>query len=129
MASLRDRLDFVVGAKAADSLDEEFGIRTVDDLLRHYPRSYTEGATRWDADDQRPPAGEHITIVDTITETKTFPMKKTPKRMCHRITLGIRPQQGDRDVLQRELPEKGPDQRHQGDALRGGRVLQATSCS
>jgi ATP-dependent DNA helicase RecG len=88
VASLRDRLDFVVGAKAADQLDEELGIRTVDDLLRHYPRSYTEGATRWDADGQRPPPGEHITLVDTITETKTFPMKKTPKKLCHRITLG-----------------------------------------
>ncbi|WP_156688739.1 ATP-dependent DNA helicase RecG [Mycobacterium sp. Marseille-P9652] len=88
MVSLSDRLDFVVGAKAADQLDEELGIRTVDDLLRHYPRSYSEGATRWDADDQRPPAGEHITIVDTIAETKTWPMKKTPKRDCHRITLG-----------------------------------------
>ena len=44
MASLSDRLDYVVGAKAAESLDEVFGIRTVDDLLRHYPRSYTEGA-------------------------------------------------------------------------------------
>ncbi|MEE6176522.1 ATP-dependent DNA helicase RecG [Mycobacterium sp. 050134] len=88
MASLGDRLDFVVGAKAADQLDEELGIRTVDDLLRHYPRSYTEGATRWDADGRRPPAGEHITIVDTIAETKTWPMKKTPKKLCHRITLG-----------------------------------------
>lgn len=65
-----------------------FGIRTVDDLLRHYPRSYTEGASRWGADDERPPAGEHITIIDTITETKTWPMKKTPKKVCHRITLG-----------------------------------------
>lgn len=65
-----------------------FGIRTVNDLLRHYPRSYTEGASRWGADDERPPAGEHITIIDTITETKTWPMKKTPKKLCHRITLG-----------------------------------------
>lgn len=88
MVSLGDRLDFVVGAKAADQLDEELGIRTVDDLLRHYPRSYTEGATRWATDDQRPPPGEHITIVDTITATKTWPMKKTPKKVCHRITLG-----------------------------------------
>ena len=88
MASLGDRLDFVVGAKAADQLDEELGIHTVDDLLRHYPRSYTEGATRWESDDQRPPAGEHITIVDTIVETKTWPMKKTPKKLCHRVTLG-----------------------------------------
>lgn len=88
MASLTDRLDFVVGAKAAEQLKELFGIRTVNDLLRHYPRSYTEGASRWGADDERPPAGEHITIIDTITETKTWPMKKTPKKLCHRITLG-----------------------------------------
>ncbi|ATA29143.1 ATP-dependent DNA helicase RecG [Mycobacterium lepraemurium] len=88
MASLTDRLDFVVGAKAAEQLEELFDIRTVDDLLRHYPRSYTEGASRWGADDKRPPAGEHITIIDTITETKTWPMKKTPKKVCHRVTLG-----------------------------------------
>ena len=50
MVSLSDRLDYIVGAKAADSLDEVFGIRTVDDLLRHYPRSYTEGAAVRGAD-------------------------------------------------------------------------------
>lgn len=88
MVSLGDRLDFVVGGKAAEALDEVFGIRTVDDLLRHYPRSYTEGASRWGSEDERPETGEHITIVDTIAETKTFPMKKTPKKVCHRITLG-----------------------------------------
>ncbi|MGO9929251.1 MAG: DEAD/DEAH box helicase, partial [Mycobacterium sp.] len=88
MASLSDRLDYVIGAKVADPLDEVLGIRTVDDLLRHYPRSYTEGASRWDADDERPPAGEHITIVDTIVDTESFPMKKNRKKMCHRITVG-----------------------------------------
>ncbi len=88
MVSLADRLDCVVGAPAAKSLDEVFGIRTVDDLLRHYPRSYTEGAARWGAGDERPEEGQHITIVDTITATETFPMKKDRKRMCHRITVG-----------------------------------------
>jgi len=88
VVSLSDRLDYIVGAKAADSLDDVFGIRTVDDLLRHYPRSYTEGATRWGPDDERPPAGEHITIIDTIAATESFPMKKNRKKMCHRITLG-----------------------------------------
>lgn len=47
MASLSDRLDRVLGATAADALDEQFGMRTVDDLLRHYPRSYVEGARGW----------------------------------------------------------------------------------
>jgi len=84
VVSLGDRLDFIVGAKSADPLDDEFGIRTVNDLLRHYPRSYTEGASRWGAGDERPELGEHITIADT----ESFPMKKNRKKMCHRITLG-----------------------------------------
>ena len=88
MVSLSDRLDFIVGAKVADLLDEVFGITTVDGLLRHYPRSYTEGAARWGPDDERPPAGEHITIIDTIAATESFPMKKNRRKMCHRITLG-----------------------------------------
>ncbi|WP_240274955.1 ATP-dependent DNA helicase RecG [Mycobacterium ulcerans] len=88
MVALSDRLDFVLGAKAAEALDEEFGIRTVDDLLRHYPRSYVEGGARRGTDDEQPEVGEHITIVDVITETKSFPMKKTPRRLCLRITLG-----------------------------------------
>jgi ATP-dependent DNA helicase RecG len=88
VVSLSDRLDFIVGAKAADLLDDLFGIRTVDDLVRHYPRSYTEGATRWDADDERPDEGQHITLVDTITDTHSFPMKKNPRRKCLRITVG-----------------------------------------
>jgi ATP-dependent DNA helicase RecG len=67
VATLDDRLDYLLGAKAAGPLDEVFGIRTVDDLLRHYPRSYVEGAAVRGADDEKPPAGEHITIVDTIT--------------------------------------------------------------
>ena len=28
--------------------DEVFGIRTVDDLLRHYPRKYSHGMTVWE---------------------------------------------------------------------------------
>ncbi|RFD25340.1 ATP-dependent DNA helicase RecG [Mycobacterium uberis] len=88
MVSLSDRLDYIVGAKAADSLDEVFGIRTVDDLLRHYPRSYTEGATVRGAQDERPEAGEHTTIVDVITEAVTLPMKKDPKKKYLRLTVG-----------------------------------------
>ncbi|CDO87810.1 ATP-dependent DNA helicase RecG [Mycobacterium triplex] len=91
MASCSDRLDYVLGAKAAKSLDEVFGIRTVDDLLRHYPRSYTETAAKWDAREggaERPEVGQHITLVDTITGTHSFPMKKNPKRKCLRITVG-----------------------------------------
>ena len=54
MAALTDRLDFVLGAKAARPLEEHFGIRTVNDLLRHYPRKYSDGMTVLEEGDDRP---------------------------------------------------------------------------
>ena len=88
MAALSDRLDYVIGAKSAGPLDEVFGIRTVDDLLRHYPRSYVEGATVRGADDERAPDGEHVTLVDEITEAVLLPMKSRPRDKLFRVTLG-----------------------------------------
>ncbi|HEY1838819.1 MAG TPA: ATP-dependent DNA helicase RecG [Mycobacterium sp.] len=88
MATLSDRLDYVVGAKAANPLDEVFGIRTVDDLLRHYPRSYVEGTTVRGADDEQPPEGEHVTLVDEITDTALLSIKSRPKDKLFRVTLG-----------------------------------------
>ncbi|BCO37009.1 DNA helicase RecG [Mycobacterium heckeshornense] len=88
MVALTDRLDYVLGAKSADPLDEAFGIRTVQDLLRHYPRTYVEGAAVRGVGDERPPAGEHITLVDTITGAMSRPMKKRPKEKYLVITIG-----------------------------------------
>ncbi|OBK18993.1 ATP-dependent DNA helicase RecG [Mycobacterium asiaticum] len=88
MASLGDRLPFLLNAKTAKLLDEQFGIQTVNDLLRHYPRSYFQGAARIGAHDERPEPGEHVTVVDVITEAVTKQMPKDRKRQYHRITLG-----------------------------------------
>jgi len=88
VAALSDRLDYIVGAKAARPLDEVFGIRTVDDLLRHYPRSYVEGATVRGAGQERPAAGQHVTLVDTITGVQLRPMRKKPKENYLVITIG-----------------------------------------
>lgn len=88
MAVLTDRLDYVLGAKAAGPLDDVFGIRTVDDLLRHYPRSYIEGTTVRGVGPERPPAGEHITLVDTITAADTRWTTKKPKKKYLVITIG-----------------------------------------
>ena len=88
MVALSDRLDYIVGAKAASPLDEVFGIRTVDDLLRHYPRSYVEGTTVRGADDEQPPEGEHVTLVDEITDAALLPIKSRPRDKLFRVTLG-----------------------------------------
>ncbi|WP_125078482.1 ATP-dependent DNA helicase RecG [Mycobacterium sp. P7213] len=76
MAILADRLDFIVGSGAAGKLDESFGIRTVGDLLRHYPRSYVEGSGVRSAADSRPAEGDHITIVDTISSASLKDMQR-----------------------------------------------------
>ncbi|MCV7257353.1 ATP-dependent DNA helicase RecG [Mycobacterium shimoidei] len=88
MATLGDRLDSVLGGKSAKPLERAFGFRTVDDLLRHYPRSYVEGATVRGAADERPPQGEHVTLVDTITGVELKPMKKRPNERFLVVTLG-----------------------------------------
>ncbi|MGV0716517.1 ATP-dependent DNA helicase RecG [Mycolicibacterium sp. XJ662] len=97
MAALDDRLDYIIGSKAAEPLKEHFGILTVNDLLRHYPRKYSDGMTVLDADEELQ-EGEHVTFVDTITDTKVGDMKpqydkkskKTRKRKWLRVTLGER---------------------------------------
>ena len=88
MVALSDRLDYAIGAKSANPLDEYLGIRTVDDLLRHYPRSYVEGAAVRGVDDERPPEGEHVTLVDEISEAALLSIKSRPKDKLFRVTLG-----------------------------------------
>ena len=97
MATLTDRLDYVLGKKAARPLEEHFGIRTVNDLLRHYPRKYSDGMTvLGEGEDLE--EGEHVTFVDVITATKVGDMKpkfdpktkKMKKPKWLRVTLGHR---------------------------------------
>ncbi len=85
--SLTDRLDSVLGAKAARALDDVFGIRTVDDLLRHYPRKYSEGMTVRGEDDQPPEEGEHITFVGEIEKAETRWTNRQPRREYLVVTL------------------------------------------
>ncbi|MFN8070585.1 MAG: ATP-dependent DNA helicase RecG [Mycobacterium sp.] len=87
MASLTDRLDSVLGAKAARALEDVFGIRTVDDLLRHYPRKYSQGSTVRGEDDDPPEEGEHITFVGEIEKADLRWTNRQPRREYLVITL------------------------------------------
>jgi ATP-dependent DNA helicase RecG len=90
VATLTDRLPYVLGAKAAGPLEDHFGIRTVNDLLRHYPRKYNKGSTVLGEDDEFPEEGEHITFVDTITKAEVRWTNRKPKREYLVVTLGHR---------------------------------------
>ncbi|MFM9034823.1 MAG: ATP-dependent DNA helicase RecG [Mycobacterium sp.] len=87
MVSPADRLDAVLGAKAARALDETFGIRTVDDLLRHYPRKYSQGMTVRGEEDEPPAEGEHITFVGEIAQADARWTSRQPRREYLVVTL------------------------------------------
>jgi ATP-dependent DNA helicase RecG len=87
---LTDRLDSVIGAKSAGPLEEHFGMRTVDDLLRHYPRKYSAGVSVLGEDAEPPEEGEHITFVDVISKAELRWTNRQPKREYLVITLGNR---------------------------------------
>ena len=89
MASLTDRLDYVLGKKAAGPLEEHFGIRTVNDLLRHYPRKYSDGMTVL-GEGEELEEGEHVTFVDVITKAEPRWTNRPPKREYLVVTLGDR---------------------------------------
>jgi ATP-dependent DNA helicase RecG len=89
VAALTDRLDFVLGRKAAGPLDEHFGIRTVNDLLRYFPRKYSDEMTAANEGDDLE-EGEHVTFIDVITRAELKRTNRQPKRDYLVVTLGHR---------------------------------------
>jgi ATP-dependent DNA helicase RecG len=90
VVSLTDRLDAILGDKASRSLDDVFGIRTVDDLLRHYPRKYSHGMTVLGEDAEPPEEGEHITFIDEIEKADIRWTNRVPRREYLVVTLAKR---------------------------------------
>jgi ATP-dependent DNA helicase RecG len=97
VVALSDKLDFVIGRTTAKKLGDYFGLYTVNDLIRYYPRKYNEGMTvRGEGEELDLEEGEHVTFVDTITDRKIGDMKpvydkkrkKTRYPKWLRITLG-----------------------------------------
>lgn len=73
MATFADRLDHVLGVKAAEPLADAFDMHTVEDLLRHYPLRYaTQGQP---LTEEAPEEGAHITVMGRVTKTELRPMK------------------------------------------------------
>jgi len=91
VVSLTDRLDGVLGDKASKALEEIFGIRTVDDLLRHYPRKYSQGSKVLGEDDDPPEPGEHVTFVGEIESADVRWTSRGTRREYLVVTLVNRP--------------------------------------
>ena len=82
MAELRltDRLTGVLGARTAKALDTGLGLRTVEDLLRHYPRRYAERGQLTDLAQLE--IDEHVTVMARVSrcDRKTYQDRRTGRR-------------------------------------------------
>ena len=73
MAILEDPLHLVAGDKAAKVLDRALELRTVGDLLRHYPRRYETRGELTDLASLRD--GEYVTVQAEIAKVASRPMR------------------------------------------------------
>ena len=64
VTTLRDPLAQVLGKKASDTFEKVFGLRTVGDLLRHYPRRYYTRGELTPLDSLR--EGDHVTVLAKV---------------------------------------------------------------
>ncbi|WP_024796674.1 ATP-dependent DNA helicase RecG [Tomitella biformata] len=85
MAKLEDRLDHLLGNAAAELLLKDFELRTVGDVLRHYPRQYVTMGQLMSPEDLEP--GIHVTIVARVLSAKLLPMRRNPKLKMLKLRL------------------------------------------
>ena len=74
VTTLRDPLIRPLGRKASDALEQVFGLHTVGDLLRHYPRRYyTRGELSGLAALRE---GDHVTVLARVETARLVPMQR-----------------------------------------------------
>ncbi|CAB4872160.1 unannotated protein [freshwater metagenome] len=73
MASLESRLSEVVGDRTTKVLDDAFGIKTVGDLMRHYPRRYMVRGELTDIAQLQ--EGDEVTILAEVFSSANRPMR------------------------------------------------------
>jgi ATP-dependent DNA helicase RecG len=72
--NLASALADVVGGKAAKALDKAFGLTTVGDLLRHYPRRYAERGELTDLAELQ--VGDQVTVLAEVKRANRRPMRQ-----------------------------------------------------
>ncbi|HEY2578961.1 MAG TPA: ATP-dependent DNA helicase RecG [Streptosporangiaceae bacterium] len=72
MVTLQEPLDKMLGPKALKPFGEAFEIRTVGDLLRHYPRRYHHRGELTDLTSLHD--GEHVTVLAQVVNARSRPM-------------------------------------------------------
>jgi ATP-dependent DNA helicase RecG len=72
VTTLSEPLNRALGPKTAKALEAAFGMQTVGDLLRHYPRRYYTRGELTDLSSLR--EGDHVTVLARVDRVSTHPM-------------------------------------------------------
>ena len=73
VTTLGEPLTRPLGPRTAKALESAFGMRTVGDLLRHYPRRYYTRGELTDLSSLR--EGNHVTVLARVEHVSTLPMR------------------------------------------------------
>jgi ATP-dependent DNA helicase RecG len=76
VTTLREPLNRSLGPRTANKLEEIFGLRTVGDLLRHYPRRYYTRGELTDLSSLR--EGDHVTVLARVVTVAEIPLPSLP---------------------------------------------------
>jgi ATP-dependent DNA helicase RecG len=72
VTTLREPLNRALGPRTAKLLENAFGMATVGDLLRHYPRRYYSRGELTDLSSLR--EGDHVTVLARVAHVSVHPM-------------------------------------------------------
>ena len=87
------RLGAIIGGKTADIFEAELKVRTVDQLLRHYPRRYEQRGRMTDLSSLS--ENEHVTVMARVVESVLRDYRdKRSGRMKKRLELTVTDGQG-----------------------------------
>ena len=78
-------LSRVLGPKTATAMADQLNLRTVRDLLRHYPRRYARRGERTSLDDLQ--VGERVTVLAQVRRVVTRKMRNRPGTLTE-VTVG-----------------------------------------
>ena len=94
MVALGARLSAAVGDRTAKAMAEHLGLHTVGDLLRHYPRRYTERGALTPFDELV--VGEHATVFAEVQRTsgRDLGQRGSRGRTLHKLDVVIRDDTG-----------------------------------
>ena len=85
VTTLREPLTRALGPRTGKALEAALGVRTVGDLLRHYPRRYYTRGELTDLSSLR--EGDHVTVLARIAQVSLHPMPQGGPRMRGEVII------------------------------------------